>query len=155
MKTWIKRSLTALLGATVLAGGLAACGHRDPGARWAQASPEDAAKWRARLIEKADARLQLDEAQEQRLGVLFDKMNEQRQALVGSSGDPRAAMQQLLTGPNFDRAGATALIGEKTDAVRAKSPEVVNAMADFFDSLNPQQQAQVREFLAKRHGRRG
>jgi protein CpxP len=32
------------------------------------------------------------------------------------------------------------------------SPEVINAMADFYDSLNPTQQAEVRERMGKRRG---
>ena len=40
----------------------------------------------------------------------------------------------------------------KTAAVRGKSPEVIIAAADFFDSLSPEQQQQVREFMNKRRG---
>jgi protein CpxP len=38
--------------------------------------------------------------------------------------------------------------------VHGKAPDVMNAAADFFDSLRPDQQAKVREFLASR-GHRG
>ena len=45
---------------------------------------------------------------------------------------------------------------QKTDAVRTGSPEVIAAMGDFYDSLNPAQQQQVRDFMQKRRGwRRG
>lgn len=153
MKPWIRRTLIAIVGATFLAGGLAACGHREHRGSMANVSAEDAAKWRGKLVERAGRELDLDAAQKARLGVLFDKLNEQRSALVAGSADPKAQMAQLIAGDKFDRNAATALIGEKTEAVRLKSPEVVTAAADFYDGLNAAQQAKVREFLAKRGGR--
>jgi periplasmic protein CpxP/Spy len=155
MKRWIKRSLIAVFGLSIIGAGLAACGHRHPGSGFTQASAEDVAKWRGRIVERAAKELELNEAQKQRLGVLFDKMNEQRTAFVGSTTDPRASLRTLVQGEKFDRTQASALITEKTEAVRGKSPEVINAMAEFFDSLNPSQQAKVREFMDKRGFRSG
>jgi protein CpxP len=37
--------------------------------------------------------------------------------------------------------------------VQAQGPGVISALADFYDSLKPEQQAQVREFMSRR--RRG
>jgi Spy/CpxP family protein refolding chaperone len=153
MKTWIKRTLIGLFGATVLAGGLAACGQRHHGWGGAQVSAEDAAKWRERLVERAGKELQLDAAQQAKLGVVFDKMREQRNALVGSSANPRAELRSLVSGERFDKARAQALVDEKTNTVRAGSPGTIDALADFYDSLKPEQQAKLREFMDKRgHG---
>lgn len=155
MRNWIRRSLIALVGVTVLAGSLAAYGHRshrDHHRGMAQVSAEDVAEWRGKLLQRAGKELELDVAQTQRLGALFDKLNEQRSALVGSTTDPRAAMQQLIAGDRFDRAAAATLFEEKTGAVRTKGPEVIEAAADFYDSLNPAQQAKVREFMIQRRG---
>jgi periplasmic protein CpxP/Spy len=154
MKPWIKRTLFGVFGVSLLVGALSGCGHRHPGGSVAQMSAEDAAKWRERLIDRATKELQLDETQKQRLGVVFDKMREQRNALVGSASNPRAEMGTLIAGATFDKARAQALIEEKTGAIREKSPEVIAATADFFDALKPDQQQKVREFLSKRHGRR-
>jgi hypothetical protein len=41
---------------------------------------------------------------------------------------------------------------EKTAALRGKSPEVIAAAGDFFDSLTPVQQQKVRDFMQRRHG---
>jgi periplasmic protein CpxP/Spy len=153
MKTWIKRTLIGLFGVGVLFGGLAACSHRHHGWGGTQVSAEDAAKWRERLLERAGKELQLDEAQKQRLGVVFDKMREQRNALVGSTADPRAEMRALVSGERFDRARAQALVDEKTNALRAGSPQTIGALADFYDGLNPEQQQKLRDFMSKRgHG---
>jgi Spy/CpxP family protein refolding chaperone len=78
------------------------------------------------------------------------------QMMIGTTTDPRAEMKSLVAGATFDRARALALAGEKTRVLQAATPEVVGALADFYDSLNPKQQAEVREFLEQRRGwRRG
>jgi protein CpxP len=158
MKTWLKRTLIGVFGASVLFGGLAACSHRmHHGYGWHAMSDEDAAKMKARMIDKVSSRLDLDDAQKVKLGVLADKLRAQRNALVGSTTDPRAELQSLVAGANFDRAKAKSLVEAKTAAVATQSPELIAAIADFYDSLRPEQQAKVRELMAKRghHGWRG
>ena len=153
MKTWIKRTLIALAGALTLGGALAACGHRHHHG-WQQMSAADAAQMKAKLVDRVGSKLALDDAQKARLGTLADKLREQRNALVGTTTDPRAELQALMAGPQFDRSKASALIEGKVAAINTQSPAVVAAMADFYDSLKPEQQAQVREFINKR-GHRG
>jgi Spy/CpxP family protein refolding chaperone len=155
MKPWIKRALIGIFGASVLFGGLAACSHRGAYSHgWQAMSEEDAAKLKAKMVERVGSKLDLDEAQKAKLGVLADKLREQRNALVGSGGDPRAEMAAVVAGPTFDRAKAKSLVEAKTSAINSKSPEVIGAMADFYDSLKPEQQAKLREWMDKRgHGR--
>ena len=152
MKTWLRRSLLGVLGATIAFGGIAACGHRHDHHAWNQMSAEERAKAREKIIDRIAQKLELNGEQRQRLGVLADKLQEQRAALMAGA-DPRAEARSLVAGDKFDRAKAQAFIGQKTAAVQAKSPEVIAALGDFYDSLNPQQQAKVREFME--HGRRG
>ena len=154
MRPWIKRTLIGLFSAGVLVGGLTACGHGMRGGGWQQMSEADALKMRERMIDKVSRELTLDDAQKQKLGVLADKLRESRTAVMGAT-DPRADMMALVAGPKFDRANAQAMVEAKTAAVRAKSPEVISAAADFFDSLKPEQQQQVREFMNKRRGGHG
>jgi len=150
MKTWIKRSLIGLFGASILIGALAACGQRHHGWGGTQISAEDAAKWRERLLERAGKELQLDDAQKQRLGVVFDRMREQRNALVGSTLNPRAELRALVDGERFDKARAQALVDQKTNAIRTGSPQTIDAMAEFYDGLKPEQQQRLREFMDTR-----
>jgi periplasmic protein CpxP/Spy len=152
MKPWIKRTLFGLFGVSILAGGLAACGHRHHGADGWQVSAEESAKWRERLIDRAGKEMQLDDAQKQRLGVVFDKVREQRSALIGTTVNPRAEIGTLIQSDKFDASRAQALVEEKTGAIRGKSPEVIAAFAGFYDTLKPEQQQKLRDFLAKRHG---
>jgi len=149
MKRWIKRTLVAVFGTAVLIGGLTACGTHRGG--WNNMSEADGAKMRERVLERAGKELKLDDAQKQKLATLADKLRESRVAVMGTT-DPRADVQALVAGAKFDRANAQALVEAKTAAVRLRSPEVITAAAEFFDSLKPEQQQQVREFMNKRHG---
>lgn len=156
MNTWIKRSLAVGIGATLLVGGLSACGHRGYQGHHAYGpgpmSVEDRGEWRARMLDRAAARLELDGAQKARLATLLDRMAEQRRAVMGAGQDPRAEFRALVAGERFDRARAQAMVTEKTEAIRAGSPAVIAAAADFYDGLNPAQQAKVREYMERRRG---
>ena len=147
MKTWIKRTLAAVLGTGLLVGGLTACSHR--GERHAVTAEESAAM-RGKFVERVAKRMDLDAAQKQKLAALGDQLEAQRQALAGNQLDPRAALQGLVAGPQFDRAGAQALVGQKLEALRTGHPAVLAAFGDFYDSLRPEQQQQLRERLQGR-----
>jgi Spy/CpxP family protein refolding chaperone len=149
MKPWIKRTLIGLTSVTVLAGGLAACGHR---AHHGPASPEQVAEWRGKAVDRVSDKLDLNAEQRQKFEVLADKLIAQRAAMIGKDGHPREAMRALVAGEKFDRARAQSLLDEKTRVLQMATPEVINALADFYDSLNSTQQAEVREFLDKRRG---
>lgn len=155
MKPWIKKTLIGVFGVTLLVGGLSAYSHRYGGHDGWQVSEHDSAKWRERVIDKAGEKLALDSTQRQRLGTLFDQMSEQRKALIGATTNPRAEIAALVAGDKFDRTRAQALVQDKTAALRDKSPEVIAAMAEFYDSLNAEQQQELRELINKLGGRFG
>lgn len=151
MKTWIQRAFLGLASVSVLAGGLAACGHRvhDRG----PATAEKVAEWRGKAVERVSRKLDLTAEQRQKLELLADKLVAQRTAMIGQTPQPRAEVQALVAGDKFDRARAQALLDEKIRALQQNTPEVITALADFYDSLQPAQQAEVRAFLEKRRGR--
>ena len=153
MKTWIKRTLFGLFATGALLGGLAACSHGVHRHGWHAMSDADMAQMKTRLVDRAASKLDLDEAQKAKLAVLADQMQAQRKAFIGNTADPRADLQALVSGPTFDRAKAAALIEGKVGAVQTQSPAVVAALADFYDSLKPEQQAKLREFMTQRRHR--
>ncbi|MBW0169531.1 MAG: Spy/CpxP family protein refolding chaperone [Hydrogenophaga sp.] len=150
MKPWIQRSLMAFTGVALAVGGLAACGtrHHERGPM----SPEKIAEVRGKVVERITSKLDLNAEQQQKLNVLADKVQAQRTALIGQTPNPRAEFSALVAGEKFDRARALNLLDEKTRVVQVSSPDVINAMADFYDSLNPAQQAEVRERMGQRKG---
>ena len=151
MKPWIKRTVLTVLGATVLAAGLSACGDRHMG-HGSGISPEQYAQKRDKMVDRVAGKLELTDDQKKRLSTLGDKMYQQRTAFMGTSKDPRTELKSLISGDKFDTDRAQALVTEKTTAVQGKSPEVIAAMADFYNSLNPAQQQKVRDFMEHRGG---
>lgn len=151
MKSWIKRTLLGMLGASLLVGGLSACssGH---GWRHGPIDGQGVTEMRGKALERVGSKLALDAAQKQKLERLADALQTQRKAFMGDAARPREALQALVAGATFDRAGAQALVDAKLRAVQAGSPEVIAAMGDFYDSLKPEQQSQVREMMRKRQG---
>lgn len=155
MKTWIKRTLIGGVVGAVLLGGFAAFAHRSHHG-WRTMDAAGLAEAKTRVVERVASRMDLDAAQKAHLAVLGDRLLEQRASLLAAS-DPRAAVQGLVAGASFDRAGAEALLIAKTDALRQGAPAIINAFGDFYDSLRPEQQQQLRERLARggEHRRRG
>lgn len=152
-KTWIRRSLLGALGASLAVGALTACSHR-PG--WGGHSAEDSARRQEWVVERVTRKLELDAAQQEKLRALAATLQAER-AAFHAQGDPRSQMRALVAGERFDRAQAQAMAEKASEAIRTRSPAVIAAFGDFYDSLNPAQQAQVRERMERRRGwwRRG
>lgn len=150
MKPWFKKTLLGLFGASMAVGGLTACssGHHHRGPM----NTEKMAEVRGKVVQRVSNKLDLNEAQKQKLNLLADKLEAQRTAFMGKSVDPRAEMQAIVVGDKLDRARAQTLLEAKTRAVQTSSPEVINALADFYDSLNLDQQQQVRNLMQRRKG---
>lgn len=147
MRPWIKRSLFGMAGLALVAGGVGGCAYQRM-----QEWRDNPSAFRARMVERVAGKLDLDAAQKQKLDVLAEKLQAQREA-VRAGSDPRAQFRGLFAGSKLDQAGAAKLIDEKTAAVKNGSPEVIAAAADFFDNLRPEQQQKVREFMDRRgHG---
>ncbi|MFN9745940.1 MAG: Spy/CpxP family protein refolding chaperone [Betaproteobacteria bacterium] len=160
MKTWIKRTLIGVAAAATLLGGFAAYAHREhsrlagPYAAWKPVSAAEAAPLQGRLIERAARRLDLDAAQKARLAALAERLRETRNAAVTTSADPREEFRAAIAGPTLDRGRVNTLVQAQLAMAGAQSPALINAAADFYDSLRPAQQAELRAMLARRVERR-
>lgn len=149
LKPWVKRTVFGAVGGVMLLGGLVACGHRHHGP-W---TDEQVLEMRGKAVERIGGKLDLNDAQKLKLTALADELIAQRKALRGTSADPKAEFSSLIAGAQFDRSKAQALLSQKTEAVQGNGPKVITALADFYDSLNPEQQAKVRGYLnERRHG---
>jgi len=148
MKTWIRRSLLGAMGATIALGALTACGHQRMHGGW-NSTPEERARQQEWVVERVTRKLDLTEPQKAKLQALASTLQAERSAFH-AQGDPRARMQALLAGDKFDRAGAQAMAEKAADALRGRSPAVIAAFGDFYDSLDPAQQARVRDAMERR-----
>lgn len=142
MRSWIRRSLFGAAGLALVAAGVGGCAYQRD---W----HGNSAEFRTKMVERVGDKLELDAAQKQKLSVLAEKLQAQRESLRAGN-DPRAQFRQLFAGDKLDQAGAARLVEEKTNAVKNGSPEVIAAAADFFDNLRPDQQQKVREFMDRR-----
>ena len=152
MKPWIKRTLIGMTSVTVLLGGLAACAHRGDHSQhgW---SDERVAEMRDKAVERVSDRLALNPQQRQKLQVLADQVVAQRKAVRGEADNPRGEMAALIAGEKFDRTGASRILEQKRAAVQTHAPQLLEAFADFYDSLDPRQQQYMRDKLQRHaHG---
>lgn len=156
MRTWIKNTLIAALGASLAFGGMAFATSRGMDCGWhgGPMSEADAAKFREKIVDRAASELALDATQRQNLVALADTLHAQRQAMM-AGGNMREQFQALIAGERFDAARAQTLVLEKTEGVRNASPAVIAAASTFYDSLRPEQQQKLRDFMASRGGHRG
>jgi Spy/CpxP family protein refolding chaperone len=148
----LRRTLFGIFGATLVIGSLSACGHHNDHQWGASMTAEQYAQKRDKMVDRAASKLDLNAEQKQLLANVGDKVFEQRKALIDQTTDPRAEVKSLIAGPKFDAAKAQTLINDKAGALQTKSPEVVTALAAFYDSLNATQQQKVRDFMEGRHG---
>ena len=151
MKPWIKKSLVGIFGVSVLAGGLSACSHSRHGIG-ANMSADDVTKFRGKMIDRVASKLELNDDQKKRLGTVADTFQAQRAGMFESGKEPRAELKTLIAGAKFDRSRAQTLVTEKATLVQTKSPEMITAVADFYDSLTLVQQQKVRDFMEQRGG---
>jgi protein CpxP len=151
MKPWLKKTLIGVFGASLVLGGLTACGSRGGhGGDW---SAERVSEVRGKVVDKISSKLELNADQKAKLGLLADEMIASRKAFRGESADPRTDLKALIAGDKFDRAKAQALLDQKTQVVQGNGPKMLSAFGDFYDSLTPEQQKQVREKMERRgHG---
>ena len=150
MKTWLKRTLAGVAVSSALLGSVAAY-SQDVGFHHGPPTAEQMAQHEARMLEHVGKKLNLDAAQAAKLKTLADLFMAQH-APAANGADPHAAMKALIAGNTFDRAGATQLMNQHIAKMQANGPALINAMGDFYDSLDTTQQGQLRELAAHHHG---
>jgi Spy/CpxP family protein refolding chaperone len=111
----------------------------------------DAADLVELLADRICQRLDLNAEQEARLARLLAAAQQQRQALRRDVLVPE--LRDLLADATLDREAARLLLSERIAAVQAAAPALIDALADFFDALDAEQQQVLRFMLRlKRRG---
>ena len=149
-KTWLKRTLLGVALSTALLGTVAAYSegvgfHNGP------PTPAQMQQHEAMMLSHIGKKLNLDANQAAKLKTLGDLFLAQHTP-PAAGADPHAAAQALIAGNTFDRAGAQQLLTQHITKIQADAPALITALGDFYDSLNPAQQQQVRDLAAQHHG---
>lgn len=127
----------------VLGGAVAACSHHR--------GPEQRAEW---VMDKMSKTLDLNTDQQAKLKTLSDDMLAMRKDMRPSFGSDREQVLGLLEQPTLNQAKVLDMVHQHTQVINREAPKIVSAMGSFYDSLTPQQQAKVREFVKDHHGPR-
>ena len=97
------------------------------------------------IAEKIEDRLDLTPEQVTQLNVLKDEVLVIVKEAKAKRADTHQEIENLLSQPTLDQSRLLTLVQEKTEAVNTKAPTVIAALAGFYDSLNPEQQAELLE----------
>lgn len=133
MKKRNKIIIAAVTSVAIL-GGVAACGHHR--------SPEERADY---MVEKVTSKLELTDAQVVELEQLKDELLSVRKSWLEERETVHNQVDNLLSQSTLDQQQVLNLVRERTDSINQKAPQVVTALAGFYDSLDPDQQAMLRE----------
>lgn len=149
MNTWLKRTLIGGAAVLALGGSIAAWSQAESHWHGGPPSAEDIASHEAHMLAHIGEALDLDSAQKARLQALATQLHSQHDQLMGPGQHDR--IKALMAGSTFDRAAAQAMVDEKVRTLQTNAPALIAAAADFFDSLRPEQQQKVRDFMAHHH----
>ena len=121
------------------------------GVAWAKhngyCSSEDRMQY---VSERIDRKLDLNDDQrlhlESLIGTLLELRSEQQDRRRGVNQD----VTELLSAPMLDRDRAVALIDKRLQGIDDRKRTLVDAFADFSDSLAPEQRAELAELIEQR-----
>lgn len=141
-----KKLLIGITLIAVTASGLAACGH------FRHHDPVEKMEY---ITEKVDDKLELTDSQRAELDKLKDQLLTLLTDVKTRKETTHKEVDKLMSQPNLDQEKLLALIHEQTNHVNQSAPQLVAAMAGFYDSLTPDQQATLREQFARHREHHG
>lgn len=139
MKRITKISIIAA-GALVVVSSIIAFNHFGSTEKWAQ--------W---MVERTTDKLELTELQQEKLMALKDEIMASRTDMKQQFVQSRGQFISLFDASTLDQQQALSLVSTHTQFVDKRAPLIVATFADFYDSLDLEQQAEVREFIQEHH----
>jgi Spy/CpxP family protein refolding chaperone len=102
------------------------------------------------MTERVGRKLDLNEDQLGRLEIFAETLKGMRKELRDHRGAMKDRVAGLLSAPMLDRDRAVALIDERYQSMGDNKQAMVDAFADFSDSLNPEQRSQLAGLIGDR-----
>ncbi|MEN8180466.1 MAG: Spy/CpxP family protein refolding chaperone [Pseudomonadota bacterium] len=94
--------------------------------------------------------LNLSDVQQENFQAVIEQFRTARKEMRQHRERRRDEMLSLLNADILDQAKALGVIEEKASAVRDKAPDMIATIANFTDSLTPEQRQQLREHISDR-----
>lgn len=101
------------------------------------------------IVEKISKKLALNDVQKAKLVEAKEVILAARKDMHSSKNGMHKNLTDVLSGDTLDREKVLSLINAKTNAVESKAPVIINAVANFYDSLDQEQQAKIRNKVEK------
>lgn len=143
MKPITKRILLAV-GTLGLATSVAAYAHQH------FHDPEERSAW---IMEKITHELELTAPQQEKLEVVKVEIMTARKDMHQDRKQTKNDVLEMLGQPSMDRSRVQMMVDQRLDAMRNHAPQVINALGDFYDSLSPEQQLELREHVEQKMSR--
>lgn len=132
-------------GAVLIIGSFTACSHkyRDP-------------EYRAtKMVEWVADDLELNDAQKNKFTKFSEKMLLSRKNMREQFSSNKTEINEILSQATLDQKRILGMVRKHTQTMNEQAPEIVAAMAEFYNSLNPEQRIKLREHMDKMHQRHG
>jgi len=129
-----KRTFFYMTGIALLTTGIVACNH---------GTPEERGE---RMIQKITEELALTETQQANLSEVKDAFIDMRKTMQNNREQTKTDVQEMLKQPVLDRNKANSIVNQHVETIHSGSPAIINAIGDFYDSLDDSQRAKIREF---------
>ena len=134
-----KRTIIYMTGGALLVSGIVACNH---GMHFG--SPEERGEW---MIQKVTEELNLNETQESMLVDVNDVFLDARKTMRGNRVQHSADVIAMFNQTTFDRDKANEIVVQHIETVNSRAPIIIDAIGNFYDSLDDAQHAELREFI--------
>ena len=99
------------------------------------------------MVQKITEELALTETQQSNLSEVKDAFLEMRKTMQSNREQTKTDIKLMLQQPTLDRDMANSIVNQHIETIHAGSPVIINAIADFYDSLDDTQRTEIREFV--------
>ena len=110
-----------------------------------------------RMVEKVTEELELTATQQDRLSEVKNEFLDMRKTMQSNREQTKTDIQALLKQPTLDRNRANSIVNQHIETIHSRSPAIIDAIGNFYDSLDDTQRAELREFIEDKmehhHGR--
>ena len=140
-----KRTIIYMTGIALLTTSIVACNR---------GTPEERGE---RIVQKVTEELELTATQQTSLTEVKNEFLEMRKTMRSNREQTQTDIQAMLKQPTLDRNKANSIVNQHIETIHSRSPAIIDAIGNFYDSLDDSQRAELREFIEDKmehhHGR--